>query len=261
MPMPGTPVIAIVCDRTSIYGHDAHVAFHGYVSAVTDVIGGLPLLLPAAGAAIDLAALVDSVDGLLLTGSPSNVAPACYDGPPLPPDAMTDAQRDATTVAQIPELVAAGVPLLGVCRGLQELNVAYGGSLHVAVHDEPGHLDHREGDHARPVSRWYDDSHPVQVQSGGRLAQLLPAGELAVNSLHHQGIQRLGDGLRVEARAPDGLVEAISVDGAPQFTLAVQWHPEMRIGDSAAARAIFSAFGQACRERRVQRLAAQRGAP
>ena len=125
----------------------------------------------------------------------------------------------------------------------------------------PGHLDHREGDHARPVPRWYDDSHPVQVQAGGRLAQLLPAGELAVNSLPHQGIQRLGDGLRVEARAPDGLVEAISVDGAPQFTLAVQWHPEMRIGDSAAARAIFSAFSQACRERQVQRLAAQRAAP
>ena len=261
MTQPGTPVIAIVCDRITVYGHDAHLAFHGYVSAVTDVIGGLPLLLPAAGAAIDLAALIDSVDGLLLTGSPSNVAPACYAGPPLPPGAATDAQRDATTLAQIPALVAAGMPLLGVCRGLQEINVAYGGSLHAAVHDEPGHLDHREGDHDRPIPDWYGDSHPVQVQPGGRLATVLAPGELTVNSLHHQGIQRLGRGLRVEARAPDGLVEAISVEGAPQFTLAVQWHPEMRIADSAAARAIFSAFGQACRERRAQRLAAQRAAP
>ena len=254
------PVIAIVCDRVTVYGHDAHLAFHGYVSAVTEVIGGLPLLLPAAGAAIDLAALIDNVDGVLLTGSPSNVAPACYAGPPLPPDAATDEQRDATTLAQIPALVAAGVPLLGVCRGLQELNVAYGGSLHAAVHEQPGHLDHREGDNDRPIPRWYDDSHPVQVQPGGRLAQVLGKGEFSVNSLHHQGIQRLGGGLRIEACAPDGLVEAISVEGAPQFALAVQWHPEMRIHDSAAARAIFTAFGQACRQRRAQRLAALKGA-
>lgn len=256
MPSAMTPVIAIVSDRVTLYGHEAHAAFHGYVRAVAEVCRGLPLLLPAAGAAIDLAALVDNVDGVLLTGSPSNVAPACYAGPPLPAGTMTDEHRDATTLAQIPALVRAGVPLLGVCRGLQEINVAYGGSLHAAVHELPGHLDHREGDHDRPIPRWYDDSHRVRVQPGGRLAALMDTQDLSVNSLHHQGIARLGQGLRAEAVAPDGLVEAISVDAAPQFALAVQWHPEMRIDDSAAARALFTAFGQACRVRRAERLAA-----
>jgi putative glutamine amidotransferase len=260
-----TPVIAIASDRTVVFGHEAHLGLHGYVRAVVDVIGGLPLLLPAIGPALDLDALIDSVDGVLLTGSPSNVAPACYGGPPLPEGAATDEARDATTLAQIPQLVRAGVPVLGVCRGLQEMNVAYGGSLHAAVHQLPGHLDHREGDHSRPVARWYDDSHPVQVQPGGLLARVLgPEGaqrELTVNSLHHQGIQRLGAGLRVEALAPDGLVEGISVADAPQFALGVQWHPEMRIDDSPAARAIFTAFGQACRDRQAQRLAARRSLP
>ncbi len=252
------PVIAIQCDRVRVFGHDAHAAFDAYVQAVATVAQGLPLLLPAIGAALDLAALLDSVDGLLLTGSPSDVAPSRYGGPPLDPDSLLDEQRDATTLAQIPALVAAGLPLLGVCRGLQELNVACGGSLHAAVHELPGYQDHREGDHARPIERWYDDSHPVQVQPGGQLAAVLagvhPGPELMVNSLHHQGIARLGQGLRVEAVASDGLVEAISVDGAPQFVLAVQWHPEMRVADSAAARALFAAFGQACRERRASRL-------
>lgn len=255
------PVIAIVCDHVTVFGHDAHLALDGYVQAVTQVIQGLPLLLPAAGPAIDLPALIDSVDGVLFTGSPSNVAPACYAGPPLPDDAETDPRRDATTLATIPALVNAGVPVLGVCRGLQEMNVAYGGSLHAAVHQLPGHLDHREGDPERPLPQWYEDRHPVQVQPGGRLAQVLPAGEVVVNSLHHQGIDRLGQGLRVEALAPDGLVEAISVEGAPAFALAVQWHPEMRIDDSASARAIFTAFGQACRQRRARRLGAWRELP
>lgn len=254
-------MVAIVCDRVQLYRHDAHAVFDGYVRAVTQAVGGLPLLLPAAGGTIDLDALIDSIDGLLLTGSPSNVAPSCYAGPDGPPDLLTDAQRDATTLTQIPRLVRAGVPLLGVCRGLQEMNVAYGGSLHLAVHDEPGHLDHREGPHDRPIPDWYGDSHAVQLAPGGWLARLLQREQMQVNSLHHQGIQRLGHGLRVEARAPDGLVEAISVEAAAQFTLAVQWHPEMRIDDSAEARALFTAFGDACRARRVQRLQQLRGQP
>lgn len=253
-PAARTPVVAIMCDRIELHRHAAHAAFDGYVRAVTQAVGGLPLLLPATGAALDLQALLDSVDGLLLTGSPSNVEPSCYAGPPAPPDLLLDPQRDATTLVQIPRLVDAGLPLLGICRGLQEVNVAYGGSLHLAVHDQPGHLDHREGPHERPIADWYADSHTVRLAPGGRLAQLLQRDELPVNSLHHQGVQRLGRGLRVEARAPDGLVEALAVEAAPQFTLAVQWHPEMRIDDSAEARALFAAFGQACCARQQQRL-------
>ena len=248
-----TPVIAIVCDRVRVFRHDAHAAFHGYVRAVAEVARGLPLLLPAAGPAIDLDALVHSVDGLLLTGSPSNVEPSCYAGP-AQPDMLLDTDRDATTLAAIPRLAAAGLPLFGVCRGLQEMNVAYGGTLHAEVHEQPGHQDHRVGDLERPLADWYEDKHLVHLQPGGRLHRLLQRDAITVNSLHEQGIARLGAGLRAEARADDGLVEAIAVEAAPQFTLAVQWHPEMRIDDSAEARALFAAFGDACRARRAQRL-------
>ena len=152
-------------------------------------------------------------------------------------------------------LAVAGIPILGVCRGFQEMNVAFGGTLDPAVHTRPGRLDHREGDHARPVARWYDDSHDVALVPGGVLARLAGTSTVAVNSLHHQGIDRLAPGLRVEATAPDGLIEAFTVADAPAFALALQWHPEMRVGDSAFARAIFAAFGAACRDRQARRRA------
>lgn len=247
------PVVAIVCDRVRVFQHEAHAAFDGYVRAVTHAMGGLPLLLPAAGAAIDLAALLDAVDGLLLTGSPSNVQPSCYGGAPDPAMHL-DVARDETTLAAIPALAQAGLPLLGICRGLQEMNVAYGGSLHAEVHAQPGLQDHRVGDLKRPLPQWYDDKHVVHVQPEGWLARAVRTPTLSVNSLHEQGIARLGQGLRVEARADDGLVEAISVAAAPQHTLAVQWHPEMRIDDSAEARAIFAGFADACRARRQARM-------
>lgn len=249
------PVVAIVCDRVRVFQHDAHAAFDGYVRAVTDAMQGLPLLLPAAGAAIDHVALLDAVDGLLLTGSPSNVQPSCYGGAPDPAMHL-DVARDETTLAAIPALAQAGLPLLGICRGLQEMNVAYGGTLHAQVHAQPGLQDHRVGGLERPLPQWYEDRHVVHVQPDGWLARVVRVPTLTVNSLHEQGIARLGRGLNVEARAGDGLVEAISVAAAPQFTLAVQWHPEMRIDDSAEARAIFAAFAEGCRARRVQRLRA-----
>jgi len=247
-------VVAIATDRIERHGHAVHAAFHGYVRAVTEACGALPLLLPADAAALDAASLASAVDGVLLTGSPSNVDPARYDAP-LPHASMQlDHERDAAILPLLPALVAAGVPLLAVCRGFQELNVAYGGTLEPAVHLQPGRLDHREGDHNRPVQRWYDDSHALRITPNGRLAQIAGSNEAMVNSLHHQGVERLGNGLRVEATAPDGLIEAFSVAAAPQFTLAVQWHPEMRIDDNALAHSIFAAFGEACRARREQRL-------
>ena len=252
------PVVAIVCDRITLFGHDAHAAFHGYVHAVAEVSGALPLLLPASGPDLDIETLLSAVDGLLLTGSPSNVEPSCYAGPAPDPSMHLDRARDATVLQPLPRLVDAGLPLFGVCRGLQELNVAYGGTLHTAVHEQPGLRDHRIGDLKRPLDQWYADKHPVQVQPGGVLARLLPQPSFDINSLHEQGIARLGQGLRVEAQADDGLVEAISVQAAAQFTLAVQWHPEMRVADSAEARTLFAAFGDACRARRAQRLGGAR---
>jgi putative glutamine amidotransferase len=258
MPRPSASapraVIAISTDRVDRHGHATHAGFHGYVRAVAEIADALPLLLPSAADAVDTDTLIASVDGVLLTGSPSNVDPARYDAPQPHAPMMLDRERDAAILPLLPRLVEAGVPLLAVCRGFHELNVSYGGTLHPAVHTLPGRLDHREGDHERPVQRWYEDSHALRIVPGGCLANVAGSLQTRVNSLHHQGIERLGDGLRVEATAPDGLVEAFSVTDAPGFTLAVQWHPEMRIDDSPLARALFTAFGEACRARRTERL-------
>jgi putative glutamine amidotransferase len=143
---------------------------------------------------------------------------------------------------------------MGICRGFQELNVMAGGTLQASVHTQPGRLDHREGSHDRPIEQWYEHRHAVRLEPGGLLAGLAGVERALVNSLHHQGIDRLGRGLRVEATAPDGLIEAVTVVGAAAFALGVQWHPEMRVDDDAFAQAIFQHFGQACAARGAQRL-------
>lgn len=254
LPAPAhRPVVVIASDCIERHGHIAHAAWDGYVRAVSEVSKALPLVLPSAGDALDADSLIDTIDGIVLTGSPSNVHPARY-GARDPGAAMqVDLARDATILPLLPRLIAAGVPVLAVCRGFQELNVIYGGTLEPAVHEQPGRLDHREGDHDRPIARWYDDSHALHIVNGGLLERLAGDTRVAVNSLHHQGIERLGKGLRVEATAPDGLIESFSIESAAQFTLAVQWHPEMRTHDSGLARALFTAFGDACRARRQQR--------
>jgi putative glutamine amidotransferase len=240
-------------DCIDLHGHPAHTALHGYVRAVSEAAHALPVLLPAAAGCIDVESLLASIDGIVLTGSPSNVAAEHYSAPPLAPTVKLDRDRDAAVLPMIPRLISAGLPVLGICRGLQELNVAFGGTLNPAVHERPGGLDHREGDHDRPIQRWYDDSHEVHIAAGGRLAELTGDERVPVNSLHHQGIAHLGRGLRVEATAPDGLIEAFSIADARQWTLALQWHPEMRIDDSELSRAVFARFGEACRARRLER--------
>ena len=248
------PLVVIAADRIDWHGHPAHAVLHGYVRAASECAGVMALGLPAEAGAFDADSLIDSIDGLLLTGSPSNVSPEHYGAPALPEEVLLDPARDATVLPLLRRLVVAGVPILGVCRGFQEINVAFGGTLDPAVHTRPGRLDHREGDHTRPIERWYDDSHDIDIAPGGVLAGLLGERRVRVNSLHHQGIDRLGQGLRVEATASDGLVEAFSVAWASAFALAVQWHPEMRIHDCALAQAIFIAFGVACRQRQLRRL-------
>ncbi len=166
---------------------------------------------------------------------------------------MLDPARDATVLPLVKKLVEAGIPVLGICRGFQEMNVAWGGTLNVAVHERPGAIDHREGDQSRPVKDWYQDSHSIDIIPGGVLSGLCAEKSVLVNSLHHQGVESLGKGLKVEALASDGLIEAFSVEGATSFALAVQWHPEMRVDDSDFARAIFEAFGEACRKRSIIR--------
>jgi putative glutamine amidotransferase len=219
-----------------------------YARAIIDAAGAMPLIIPSLAEELGFGELLDRVDGLLFTGSPSNVEPRLYEGPPSDPGTLHDPARDATTLPLIRRAVAAGIPVLGICRGFQEMNVAFGGTLHQKLHEVPGHLDHRD-DTSQPLDVQYAPAHEVTLEEGGVLRKLSAQARIQVNSLHNQGIDRLGAPLAVEARAPDGVIEAFRVREAPGFAVAVQWHPEWKVMDSPFSRALFAAFGQASRER------------
>lgn len=246
------PIIGVTACTKQVGLHPNHIVGDKYVRAVAVGAEGLPLVIPALGDLIDQDTLLDVIDGLLFTGSPSNVEPHHYSGPASAPGTHHDPARDATTLPLIRKAIAAGIPLLGICRGFQEMNVAFGGSLHQRVQEVPGMMDHREPAD-QPVDIQYAPRHAVRVQAGGVLAGIGLPDEFHVNSIHGQGVQRLAPGLRVEALAPDGLIEAFSVEGAPSFALGVQWHPEWQVGSNPNYLAIFQAFGEACRERAGQR--------
>lgn len=249
------PLIGVPACARMIGEHPFHVAGDKYVRAVSDGAGGVPLLIPALGPALDIDDLVGRLDGLLVTGSPSNVEPHHYNGPASAPGTLHDPARDATTLPLIRAALDMGVPLLGICRGLQELNVALGGTLHQRVHEVPGFSNHRE-DKEAPLSVQYGPAHTVRLTPGGVLAGLAGgAADVRVNSLHGQGIDDLASGLAVEATAPDGLVEAVRVAGAPAFALAVQWHPEWRFWEDPLSTALLRAFGTAAAERARRRYA------
>lgn len=242
------PLIGLPADCRELDPHVYHVAGEKYLTAITDAAGGLPLVIPALAGRIDIPALLDRVDGLLLTGSYSNVAPSRYGGPPSAPGTDHDPARDALTLALIPAALERGVPLLAICRGLQEMNVALGGTLHQRVHEVPGMLDHRE-DKTQPLAVQYGPAHEVSLTPGGLLQGMCGQARIWVNSVHGQGVDRLAPGLFVEATAPDGLVEAFRVEAASGFNLAVQWHPEWSARQDPLSAAIFEAFGEACRRR------------
>lgn len=250
---PRRPVIGIPADRRMIGAHPFHVVGEKYIDAIVTAAGALPLLVPALGAEVlGIDELLDSVDGLLLTGSPSNVEPRRYEGPPSAPGTLHDPERDATTLPLIPRAIKAGVPLLGICRGFQEMNVAFGGTLAQRLQDLPDRLDHRENA-GEPLEVQYGPAHAVSLEPDGFLCALAGSRTVTVNSLHAQGVETLGSGLAVEARAPDGLIEAFRVSDGPGFAVAVQWHPEWQVMGNALSRALFAAFGAASRERARQR--------
>jgi putative glutamine amidotransferase len=240
-------VIGIPCCVRPVNEHPYHVVGEKYVRAVTEHVGGLPLLIPAVGPGIDPADLIGRLDGLLLTGSRSNVEPHNYDGTPSREGTAHDAQRDATTLPLIRAAVASGLPVLAICRGIQELNVALGGTLHQLVHEVPGRRDHRSPP-GTTEEKYAHLAHPVALTQGGLFERLAGSAELQVNSLHSQGIDRVAPGLIVEAVAPDGQIEAVRADGA-DFVVGVQWHPEFRIAENPFSIALFGAFSAACRAR------------
>ncbi|HUN25050.1 MAG TPA: gamma-glutamyl-gamma-aminobutyrate hydrolase family protein [Steroidobacteraceae bacterium] len=242
------PVIGLPADRRMIGKHPFHAVGEKYIRAVVDAAGALPLLVPSLGEELDIDAVLEHVDGVLFTGSPSNVEPQHYRGEASSPGTLHDPHRDATTLALIPKAVHRGIPVLGICRGFQEMNVAFGGTLHQKVHEVAGLLDHRD-DESLALEEQYGPAHDVTLERGGLLRELAGSDRVRVNSLHSQGVERLGSELIVEARAPDGLIEAFRVRGAPRFALAVQWHPEWKVMSNSFSRALFAAFGAASRER------------
>jgi len=243
------PLIGIPADRRLLGPQAYHLAAEKYVTAALDAAGAIPVIVPAIGRELQYEGLFDSLHGLLFMGSPSNVEPHHYDGEPSEAGTLHDPHRDETTLPLIPRAVADGVPVLGICRGFQEINVAFGGTLWQKLHEVPGHLDHREPKD-QPIERQYAPVHEVTLAPGGLLQRLAGgADRLQVNSLHGQGVRELGSGLSIEARASDGVIEAFRVTAAPHFALAVQWHPEWRVMENAFSLALFAAFGAACRER------------
>ncbi|MGD2113622.1 MAG: gamma-glutamyl-gamma-aminobutyrate hydrolase family protein [Acidobacteriota bacterium] len=245
------PVVAISGCRTEIGTALFDVVRSRLVTAVVRAAGALPLVVPPLGGELDEESLLRAVDGVLLSGSESNIEPRRYGQDPEA-DARRDPARDATTIPLIRPVLRAGVPLLAICRGLQELNVAFGGTLHQAVHQVEGLADHRE-DESRPRDVQYAPRHPVHLKPGGILARIWGAEDAVVNSLHGQGIRRLGEGLVVEATAPDGLIEAVSVRRSRSFALGVQWHPEWFATEDPLSLRLFRAFGEACRTRARRR--------
>jgi putative glutamine amidotransferase len=223
-----------------------------YIRAVVDGADCLPLLIPSLEPAIDLRATLHELDGLLLTGAYSNIEPHHYSDEPSFEGNLHDPVRDANTLNILPLAIAMKVPVLAVCRGLQEVNVALGGTLHQKVHETPGFHDHRE-DKDAPLDVQYGPAHEIDLTPGGILHGIAGRAVVTINSLHGQGINKLAPGCVVEARARDGLIEAIRLDAPEPFLLAVQWHPEWKVRENPFYLGIFQAFAAACRARAAQR--------
>ncbi len=252
MSRDAAPLIAVSACVKSVGGHPAHAVGEKYLTAVSVGAGGTPVIVPALGDALDIGALLRRVDGLVLTGSLSNVHPTRYGAEPHPAAEPYDEARDATTFPLIEAALEEGVPLLAICRGFQELNVALGGSLHAEVHRVPGRDDHR-APQEDDLDLRYGPRHPVRFLSGGAFERIAGASEVWVNSLHRQGIDRLAPRLTAEGLAPDGTVEAVRVEGAPGFALGVQWHPEYKAAGNPFSMKLYRAFGEAARRRAVGR--------
>ena len=247
------PVIGIPADSKLFNSLAFQAVGEKYITAVMDGAGGWPMIIPSLSTPVPSETVFGYVDGILFTGSHSNIEPHHYAGPAAAEGTQFDPQRDATTLPMVRRAIDIGIPVLGICRGFQEMNVAYGGSLHQRVHELEGFQDHREPE-GEPEAVQYGPAHQIELSPQGRLAQMLGGAiQATVNSLHWQGIDRLGEGLTVEARAADGLVEAFRVADAESFAIAVQWHPEWRVRDDVFSTALFKSFGDACRQRANKR--------
>ena len=240
------PVVGIICDKEIIGPHPFHIAGDKYIKAISATSHCLPILIPAMADESTMDQLLTLLDGILLTGGYSMVDPLHYQKEAALAETKLDTARDGTSLPLIVKAVGQGIPVLGICRGFQEMNVAFGGSLHQKLHENGHYFEHRENK-TLALEQQYGASHQVNVIAGGKLANIVNKAAFEVNSLHTQGVQHLADNLTIEALAEDGLVEAFSVTNSSAFAIAVQWHPEWQVEHNENSTKLFHAFGQACK--------------
>lgn len=249
--MTQSPLIVLPADVKEIDLYRWHAAAETYCRAIIAGFGGTPLVLPSLDG-VDVETVLDRVDGVLVPGSRSNVHPSRYGAEPHPSAEPYDTARDASSFALIAGAIRKGVPLLAICRGMQELNVVFGGTLVSELQEHPGRDDHRA-----PVSTVQDERFAIRqdalLEAGGELRKALAAERIRVNSLHRQGIGALAERLAIEATAPDGTIEAVRVIDAPGFAIGVQWHPEYWVESDEPSARLFAAFGRAVKARMAAR--------
>ncbi|PYE86300.1 gamma-glutamyl-gamma-aminobutyrate hydrolase family protein [Phyllobacterium leguminum] len=253
MSKPSIPLVAVTSDVRSFDNYTWHATPEQYLAAAIEGAGVIPLLVPSFGAAIDLDSVLATVDGVLVTGSKSNVHPSLYGKEPTTAHEPFDPARDATSLPLIRRAIELGVPLLAICRGIQELNVALGGTLATEIQELAERIDHRAPDTSQLAER-FALRHPVLVKPGSCLAEIMETDTVQVNSAHRQAIDAPAPSLEIEALAEDGTIEAVSVKDAKGFVLGVQWHPEIWVKSDSPSRKVFTAFGDAVRAHRAARL-------
>ena len=246
------PVVLMSMGAQERKGHAYQVMTHKYITPLVELSGCVPLLAPSCCGTDDLEQYLSMVDGVYLTGAGSNIDPALYGQENLTPTKGQDPDRDLFDIPLIRAAIARGLPLFGICRGMQEINVALGGDIHQKAYEVDGINDHRE-DSDDPVDVQYADTHAVRPVPGTWFAELVGQAEIPVNSLHGQALDKLGEGIEALAHAEDGLIEAIHLPNAANFTLAVQWHPEWQAAQNPQSVKIFQAFGVACRQQAARR--------
>jgi len=242
------PIVALPADIREFEGAVWHATPNQYVKAALKVADVMTFIIPAFEDGNDTDTILDRVDGLLVSGSATNVHPSLYGQAATDTDGPFDIARDRTSLPLIRRAIDRGIPLLAICRGIQELNVALGGTLATEIQDQPGIWDHRKPD-APERDHMYAIRQPVFIQEGSCIARHLGlSGEVQINSLHRQAIAETAPRLKVEATAEDGTIEAVSVIDAKGFAIGVQWHPEYWAETDAPSRALFEAFGRAVRD-------------
>lgn len=247
------PLILVTSDVKPVDGYRWHAAPSTYLEAIFKAADAIPVILPAFGNLVDFNSVLDRVDGVLATGSRSNVSPDLYGETPTEENGPYDAERDSTSLPLLRKAIERGIPVFAICRGMQELNVALGGGLHTEIQEMEGRQDHRAVVSEDQDMR-FRITHPIDINPNTCLAGIVGSDPIMVNSLHRQALGTLGKDVKVEARAEDGTIEAVTVEGAPGYVVATQWHPEYwAVHDDQPSQQLFRAFGDAARAYAEQR--------